>query len=127
MTSTENLMVGWLIYIFAGLCMMLAVWKISWILKFTGLRLWLTLTTAAFMFQPWFSPEPDNYVAPAIIVAVFAFLDGIGNGLSQALKGIFESLLPAIGFSLIVAIVCVTWGIVKIQKRNSSQESEQSS
>ncbi len=124
MITTENLIIGWLMYGFASLGLLLVLWKITHLFKLTLVRVWITLSGASFLFQPWFSPEPDGYVAPAIIVAVFSFLDSIDLGVKVALENMVMVLIPALVAILVISTVVVIWAFIKFTTAPKAEKTE---
>lgn len=54
---------------------LLVVWRVGRLFPWRPLRWWLTWLYLCVVLTPWQGTEPEPYIAPAIIVAAFDFLD----------------------------------------------------
>ena len=72
---------------------LLVVWRVGRLLPWRPLRWWLTWLYLCVVLTPWQGTEPEPYLAPAIIVAAFDFLD-VGMEASLAvLKPMIQALV----------------------------------
>jgi len=83
---------------------LLVVWRVGRLLPWRPLRWWLTWLYLCVVLTPWQGTEPEPYLAPAIIVAAFDFLD-VGMDASLAI------LKPMIQALVVGTLVIVLAGI----------------
>lgn len=82
----------------------LVLWRLGRLLPWRPLRWWIVWIYLCVVLTPWQGTEPEPYLAPAIIVAAFDFLD---VGMTEALK----ILTPMIQAMVIGTLVIVLLGI----------------
>lgn len=101
----------------------LVVWKVGTKIPWRPLRWWLTWLYLCVVLTPWKGSEPEEYYAPAIIVAAFDFLDlGLAPALS-VLRPMMNALI--VGSTVIVGIAIVRQ-LMKMKKNAQSEESADS-
>jgi len=79
----------------------LLLWRISTFLAWRPLRWWITWIYLCIVLTPWQGTEPEPYYAPAIIVAVFDFMD-VGP---QASLTIVMPMLQAMVIGTLVIVI----------------------
>lgn len=84
----------------------LVIWRFGRLLPWRPARWWLSWVYLCVVLTPWQATEPEPYIAPAIIVGAFDFLD---VGISGAL-GVLMPMIQAILVGTLV-IVMVTIGL----------------
>ncbi len=83
---------------------LLVMWRIGRLFPWRPLRWWLIWVYLCVVLTPWQGTEPEPYLAPAIIVAAFDFLD-VGLQASLAI------LKPMIQALVVGTLVIVLTGI----------------
>lgn len=105
--------IAWLIYGFAGIGLMLAVWRIVRRFKSSDVRWYLMSVLAVGMAVPSWEQGDNAYIAPAILVGAFDFLDGIDKGFNVALEKALDSLWPIAAFFVIATTLLLVKRVVK--------------
>lgn len=101
----------------------LVIWRLGQLLPWRPVRWWLTWLYLCVVLTPWQATDPQPYIAPAIIVGAFDFLD-VGLG------GALRVLMPMIQAILVgtLVIVLVTIGVrmraMKAYQGESDSEAE---
>lgn len=108
-----------IIYLLGVVGFWIVVWKVGTKLPWRPVRWWLTWLYLCVVLTPWRGTEPEEYYAPAIIVAAFDFLDlGLAPAL-EVLKPMINALI--VGSTVIVGITIVLQ-IVKMKKNAAIQQ-----
>ena len=99
---------AWLIYLLAGTGFMLAAWQLLKLIRRDGIR-WFLMSLLFFgIFTPaWGVVAEHRFVAPAILVAAFDFLDGLDKGVAFAVRAAMESLLLVLVLIFLSAAVII--------------------
>lgn len=105
--------IAWLIYGLAGLGLMLAVWQIVRRFKSNDIRWYLMSVLAVGMAVPSWEQGDNAYVAPAILVGAFDFLDGLDKGFDLALEKALSSLWPIAAFFVIASMMLLLKRVVQ--------------
>ncbi|WP_428241637.1 hypothetical protein [Gynuella sp.] len=117
MIDVQSYMVAWLIYIAAGLVFMLAASRILRGIKPVELKGIVFGWMAVIIFVPYRGHEPAQFIAPAILVAAFDFLDGLDKGLDNALALVLERMQISILAFILVTIAGVAALIIRMSRR----------
>lgn len=97
----------------------LVLWRLGRLLPWRPMRWWIVWIYLCVVLTPWQGTEPEPYLAPAIIVAAFDFLD---VGMSEALS----ILTPMIQAMVVGTLVIVLLGIgLTVARLRSSADDEQ--
>ena len=126
MIDVQNYMIAWLIYVVAGVVFMFAMSRIFRNIKPIELKGMIFGWAAVIIFVPYRGHEPAPFLAPAVLVAAFDFLDGLDKGMDSALALVMDRLQISIFAFLLVTIVGVAALIVRFSRRKLRlPESEQ--
>lgn len=80
---------------------LLVVWRVGRLFPWRPLRWWLIWLYLCVVLTPWQGTEPEPYLAPAIIVAAFDFLD-VGM---QASLAILKPMIQALVIGTLVIVL----------------------
>ena len=97
----------------------LVLWRLGRLLPWRPLRWWIVWIYLCVVLTPWQGTEPEPYLAPAIIVAAFDFLD---VGMTEALK-ILTPMVQAMVIGTLV-IVLLGIGLTVARIRSGSDEDQ---
>ena len=114
--GAEHYQLAWLIYILAGLGFIFCCWQIIRHFKSKNLRRYLVVFLACGIFTPSWQTGDDSFIAPAILVGGFDFLDGLDKGLAFAIQLSMKSLMPMVLLILISACVYLAINIFDKKK-----------
>ena len=117
MIEVQNYLIAWLIYVVAGLVFMFAMSRIFRNIKPIELKGMLFGWMAVIIFVPYRGHEPAPFMAPAILVAAFDFLDGLDKGMDSALALVMDRLQISILAFILVTIAGVAALIVRFSRR----------
>lgn len=91
----------------------LVVWRIGRLFPWRPLRWWLTWVYLCVVLTPWQGTEPEPYLAPAIIVAAFEFMD---LGMQAALAVVKPMIQALIGGTLVIVLTGITMKLVEMRR-----------
>ena len=96
--GAEHYQLAWLIYCLAGAGFLAACWQLLKLISRAGLK-WFLFSVLFFgIFTPsWGVVEGHRFIAPAVLVAAFDFLDGLDKSLGYAIKVALDSLVLLVG------------------------------
>jgi len=120
--GAEYYQLGWLIYIAAGIGLIVCFWQLIKLFKSPRIRRFLVSVMAIGIFTPTWQAGEESFIAPAILVAAFDFLDGIDKGLAAGVEIALKSLLPMILFVCISACYFIALKILQTQKVKSKEQ-----
>jgi len=80
----------------------LVMWKVTTYIPWRPLRWWLVWLFLCVVLTPWHGIDPEAYIAPAIIVAAFDFLDLGMDSAILVLRPMINALV--VGTAVIVAL-----------------------
>lgn len=83
---------------------LLVVWRVGRLLPWKAVRWWLIWLYLCVVLTPWQGTDPEPYIAPAIIVGAFDFLDvGVGAAL-RVLMPMIQAILVG---TLVIVLVSI--------------------
>lgn len=91
----------------------LVVWRIGRLFPWRPLRWWLTWVYLCVVLTPWQGTEPEPFLAPAIIVAAFEFMD---LGMQAALVVVKPMIQALIGGTLVIVLTGITMKLVEMRR-----------
>lgn len=91
----------------------LVVWRIGRLFPWRPLRWWLTWVYLCVVLTPWQGTEPEPYLAPAIIVAAFEFMD---LGMQAALAVVKPMIQALIGGTLVIVLTGITMKLMEMRR-----------
>lgn len=106
-----------IIYLLAVIGFYVVVWKIGTKLPWRPLSWWLSWLYVCVVLTPWRGNEPEEYYAPAIIVAAFDFLD---VGWRAALTVLTPMLTLLVLGSTVIVAVAVVQRVIALRKTSPS-------
>jgi len=77
----------------------------------------LLAVLAILLFTPWQGTDPQPFLAPAVVVAAFDFLDGLDKGFAAAVNVALTTLTPMIFALLVASVLAVVSGIVRVMRK----------
>lgn len=104
-----------IIYLLAVIGFLLVVWKVGTKLPWRGLCWWLMWLYLCVVLTPWQGTDPEPYLAPAIIVAAFDFLD---VGLQPALIILKPMIYALIAGTLLIVLACIVLRVRELKTRS---------
>lgn len=119
--GAEYYQLGWLIYIIAGIGLIVCFWQLIRLLKSPYLKRFLVSILAIGIFTPTWQSGEEAFIAPAILVGAFDFLDGLDKGLAAGINIALKSVLPMILLMVISSCIFVGLKIVQTQKDKSQK------
>jgi hypothetical protein len=97
-----------LIYLAGVLGFSLVIWKLGTKIPWRPLRWWLSWIYLCVVLTPWKGSEPEEYYAPAIIVAAFDFLD---EGLTLAMVALKPMVSAIVVGSAVIVFIAIAMRI----------------
>jgi hypothetical protein len=104
-----------LFYLAGALGFWLVVWKVGTKLPWRPLRWWLTWLYFCVIFTPLKFTDPQEFYAPAIIVAAFDFLD---VGMTHSLELLRPMINAIIGGTTVIVFIAI---VLKIRQLKSNR------
>ena len=100
---------------------MFSLWQLLRLLKSKNVKRFLISILAIGIFTPTWQSGEESFIAPAILVGAFDFLDGLDRGLAAGLNEALKSLLPMALLIFISTGIFIGLKIIQTQKEKSDQ------
>ncbi|MCH8530211.1 MAG: hypothetical protein LAT65_05100 [Saccharospirillum sp.] len=97
----------------------LVLWRLGRLLPWRPLRWWIIWIYLCIVLTPWQGTDPEPYLAPAIIVAAFDFLD---VGLSEALAILTPMIQAMVIGTLVIVLLGIGLTLARLKANNSDEQ-----
>ena len=117
MLDRQDYLIGWGIYIVAGILCYMIFYRFTGAIRFKPLANMLRAILLALMFTPWYVSADQDLMAPALMVMMLDLITQGGTTFVRALVPLVLSLTVAIFLGL-------TWRLYRIPFRKSKRSAD---
>lgn len=114
MLDRQDYLIGWAIYIVAGILCYMIFYRFTGIIRFKPIANMLRAVLLALMFTPWYVSPEEDLMAPALMVMMLDLITKGDTTFVRALVPLVLSLCAAVFIGL-------TWRLYKIPFRKFRQ------
>lgn len=110
MLDRQDYLIGWAIYIVAGILCYMIFYRFTGVIRFKPIANSLRAILLALMFTPWYVSPEEDLMAPALMVMMLDLITQGGTTFVRAMVPLSLSLCAAV-------IIGLSWGLLKLPFR----------